>query len=196
MHLEFQPADAPDPDAQFSVPPEQITAELLELCDEFFRQASPIVHTELRHFLAEHGYHPSGLGWFIDALGFTTLNRTAPPDTRHQTRVEMSHVEEVAGGHGQRGEQRGAARGADIGVPRRQGPDNGAVGNRPKTQVRWRFLRFLADVPIRFVNCHHGKTDGLLRTRWGDISAYRTRAGAMGTNNERSCCWRHARPSR
>ena len=71
MHLEFQPADAPDPDAQFSVPPEQITAELLELCDEFFRQASPIVHTELRHFLAEHGYHPSGLGCLVDALGFT-----------------------------------------------------------------------------------------------------------------------------
>ena len=77
MHLEFQPGDEPGPDAQLDVPPQQITTELLELCDEFFRQASPIVHTELRHFLVEHGYQPSGLGWFIDALGFTTLNRTA-----------------------------------------------------------------------------------------------------------------------
>jgi hypothetical protein len=76
MHLEFQPADAPDPDAQVSVPPEQITTELLELCDEFFRQASPIVHTELRQFLTDHG-HRGGLGWFLDALGFTTLNYTA-----------------------------------------------------------------------------------------------------------------------
>jgi hypothetical protein len=36
----------------------------------------PIVHTELRQFLTEHGYHRSGLGWFLDALGFTTLTRT------------------------------------------------------------------------------------------------------------------------
>jgi hypothetical protein len=39
-----------------------------------FRQASPVVHTELRQFLTEH--HPGGLGWFLDTLGFTTLNRT------------------------------------------------------------------------------------------------------------------------
>jgi hypothetical protein len=79
MHLEFQPADAPDPadpDAQFGVPPEQITTELLELCEQFFRQASPTVRTELRQFLTEHG-HRGGLGWFLDALGFTTLNYTA-----------------------------------------------------------------------------------------------------------------------
>jgi hypothetical protein len=75
MHLESQPPDAPDPDAQVSVPPEQITTELLELCDEFFRQASPIVHTELRQFLTDHGHH-GGLGWFLDALRFTTLNYT------------------------------------------------------------------------------------------------------------------------
>jgi hypothetical protein len=30
----------------------------------------------LRQFLAEHG-HLGGLGWFLDALGFTTLSRTA-----------------------------------------------------------------------------------------------------------------------
>ena len=72
------PSDAPDPadpDVQFGVLPEQITTELLELCEEFLRQASPIVHTGLRQFLTEHGRH-GGLGWFLDALGFTTLNRT------------------------------------------------------------------------------------------------------------------------
>jgi len=54
MHLEFQPADAPDPaypDVQFGVAPEQIITELLELCEEFLRQASPLVHAELRQFL-------------------------------------------------------------------------------------------------------------------------------------------------
>jgi hypothetical protein len=44
-----------------SVPPEQITTELLELCEEFLRQARPIVHTELGQFLTEHGHH-GGLG--------------------------------------------------------------------------------------------------------------------------------------
>jgi hypothetical protein len=76
MHLEFLPGNEPDTDTQFSVPPEQITTELLELCDEFLRQASPIVRTELRQFLTEHGHH-GGLGWFLDALGFTCLIRTA-----------------------------------------------------------------------------------------------------------------------
>jgi hypothetical protein len=60
-----------------NVPAEQITAELLELCEEFLRQASPIVHTELRQFLTAHGYHLGGLGWFLDALGFTCLIHTA-----------------------------------------------------------------------------------------------------------------------
>jgi hypothetical protein len=72
------PGDEPGPDAQFSVPPEQITTELLELCTEFLRQASPIVHTELREFLTENGYHNGGLGWFIDALSFTTRNPRQP----------------------------------------------------------------------------------------------------------------------
>jgi hypothetical protein len=78
MHLEFQPADAPDPtdpDVEFGVAPEPITNELLELCEEFLRHASPIVHTELRQFLTEHG-HPGGVGWFLDVLGFSTLSRT------------------------------------------------------------------------------------------------------------------------
>ena len=82
MHLEFAPGDAPDPadpDVQFGVAPEQITTEMLELCSEFFRQASPIVHAELREFLTEHAHH-GGLGWFLDALGWTTLDRTALDD--------------------------------------------------------------------------------------------------------------------
>jgi hypothetical protein len=60
---------------QFSVAPEQITNELLEICDEFFRQGSPIVHTELRQFLTEHGHH-GGPEWFLDALSFTTIQRS------------------------------------------------------------------------------------------------------------------------
>lgn len=82
MHLEFQPAEAPDPtdpDVVFGVAPELITTELLELCEEFLRHASPIVHTELSQFLTEKGYRSGGLGWFLDVLGCTTLlNRTAP----------------------------------------------------------------------------------------------------------------------
>ena len=76
MHLNFMPGDAPDPDAQIGVAPEQITTELLELCEEFLRQASPSIHTELRQFLTAHGHH-GDLGWFLNALGFTTPNRTA-----------------------------------------------------------------------------------------------------------------------
>ncbi len=53
---------------------------LLELCEQFLRQASPIVCSRLRQFLTEHGYHPATLGWFLDALGFTTLNRAALDD--------------------------------------------------------------------------------------------------------------------
>lgn len=90
VHLEFMPNDAPDPDAQVSIPPEQITTELLKLCEEFLREAGPIVHTELRQFLTERGHH-GGLGWFLDALSFTTFNRTpaagpALPKTRRPGR--------------------------------------------------------------------------------------------------------------
>jgi hypothetical protein len=87
-HLEFLPTDAPDPDAQIGVPAEQITTELLELCEEFLRQASPTVHTELRQFLTEHGHH-GGLGWFLDALGFTVLN-CAFPDNNPGSRATVS----------------------------------------------------------------------------------------------------------
>lgn len=77
MHYEFQPADAPDPtdpDVQYGVAPQQISMELLALCEEFFRHASSIVHAELDQFLTEHDQHGSP-GWFLDALGFTTHNR-------------------------------------------------------------------------------------------------------------------------
>lgn len=79
MHLEFQPGDAPDPndpDVRFGVAPERITTEMLALCREFLRQASPLVHAELSQFLSDHG-HRGGLGWFLDVLGFTTVDRTA-----------------------------------------------------------------------------------------------------------------------
>jgi hypothetical protein len=81
VHLEFHPADAPDPDdpdVQLNVAPERITMELLALCEEFIRQASPIVHGEMRQFLTQHG-HPGGLGWFLDALGSSSLDRTTLP---------------------------------------------------------------------------------------------------------------------
>lgn len=55
-------------------------AELLELCDEFFRQASPTVHDELRQFLTARGHHPhTGWGWFIDTLGFATRDQPVSP---------------------------------------------------------------------------------------------------------------------
>lgn len=79
MHDEFQPTDAidhADPDVHYGIAPEQITSELLQLCEEFFRHASPNVHGELHQFLTDHGC-PGDLGWFLDVLGFTALDRTA-----------------------------------------------------------------------------------------------------------------------
>jgi hypothetical protein len=70
----------PTPTPSSASPPEQITTELLELCEEFLRQASSIVHTELRQFVTQHGHH-GGLGWFLDALSFTTLNHTLTTPT-------------------------------------------------------------------------------------------------------------------
>jgi hypothetical protein len=92
VHYEFQPADAPDPadpDVEYGIPPEQITTELLELCEQFLRQASPLVHTELDEFLTtKHGHH-GGLGWFLDALGFTT-STTPPRETTPEWRETAS----------------------------------------------------------------------------------------------------------
>jgi hypothetical protein len=59
------------------VPPQVAIAELLNMCETFFRTASPAVHNELRTFLTARGVHPAtALGWFIDGLGFATLHRT------------------------------------------------------------------------------------------------------------------------
>ena len=48
---------------------------LLELADEFFRQASPQTRAELALFLTtQHGWDPAtGLHVYLDSLGFTTL---------------------------------------------------------------------------------------------------------------------------
>jgi len=52
--------------------------ELLTVCEQFLRTASPTVHNELRTFLTAQGYHPvAGLPAFLDALIFTV---TQPPD--------------------------------------------------------------------------------------------------------------------
>lgn len=56
-------------------PTETIQAELLHLCEEFFRTASSTVHTELRQFLNTKGYNPhTSQGWFLDSLAFTAGN--------------------------------------------------------------------------------------------------------------------------
>lgn len=54
-------------------------AGLLELTDEFFRQASPQVRVELAVFLTtQHGWSPeSGLHAYLDSLGFTALGLRA-----------------------------------------------------------------------------------------------------------------------
>jgi len=50
-------------------------AGLLELTDEFFRQASPQVRAELALFLTtQHGWNPrTGLHAYLDSLSFTAL---------------------------------------------------------------------------------------------------------------------------
>jgi hypothetical protein len=46
--------------------------ELLELCDEFLRTASPIVRAELKDFLDQQP-SPPPMSWLIDMLGFNAL---------------------------------------------------------------------------------------------------------------------------
>ncbi len=70
MHLEFEPddepGDEPGDDAVFGVPPGQITAELLEICEKFLRQASPGFRQELwphcRHRIGTHRIRRSQRG--------------------------------------------------------------------------------------------------------------------------------------
>jgi hypothetical protein len=50
---------------------EELIAELLGLCDDFFRAAGPVVPEELRAFLISRGVgRRARPGWFIDVLGF------------------------------------------------------------------------------------------------------------------------------
>jgi hypothetical protein len=46
------------PDAVFTTSSEETAAELLNLCDQFLRSASPQARAELRQFLTEHGHRP------------------------------------------------------------------------------------------------------------------------------------------
>lgn len=52
------------------------------------RATSPIAHTELGEFLTKHGHH-GGLGWFLEALGFTTMD---PRLQHNQNRSRIAQV--------------------------------------------------------------------------------------------------------
>lgn len=56
-------------------------AGLVELTDEFFRQAGPQVHAELALFLAaQRGWNPrTGLHAYLDSLSFTALGLRSQP---------------------------------------------------------------------------------------------------------------------
>jgi hypothetical protein len=65
-------------------------AELLGMCEEFLRTAGPLVHAELRDYLA-HQAPPADPCWFIDMLGFSSVDlgyrlpaSTAPPSESWQ----------------------------------------------------------------------------------------------------------------
>lgn len=77
MHLEPEPSHAPNDETRLAASTDEHTAaELLKLCDEFFRcHASPQVHAELSTFLTARGHHPTtSPDWFIDAVGFAALS--------------------------------------------------------------------------------------------------------------------------
>ncbi len=61
-------ASEPEAGAVVDVPREAVIADVLQLCDGFFRTAAgPAVHAELRASLVSRGLHPAtALGWFID----------------------------------------------------------------------------------------------------------------------------------
>ena len=48
-------------------------AELLAMCEEFLRTAGPLVHAELRAYLA-HQAPPADPSWFPDMLGFSSVH--------------------------------------------------------------------------------------------------------------------------
>jgi hypothetical protein len=52
--------------------------DLLTVCEQFLRTASPTVHAELTQFLIARGYHPiAGPPAFLDALMFTVTRPTS-----------------------------------------------------------------------------------------------------------------------
>jgi hypothetical protein len=77
-------------------------AELLGMCEEFLRTAGPLVHAELRAYLA-HQAPPADPSWFIDMLGFNSvhLGHLLPASTvspseawQHQTEHGDDHAEQ------------------------------------------------------------------------------------------------------
>jgi hypothetical protein len=77
----YEPVELPPNDADFGPSHDQITAELLALTSDFFRQASPTVHTELRKFLTNRGHHPvASLSAFLDALQLNTGPHHSPDE--------------------------------------------------------------------------------------------------------------------
>jgi hypothetical protein len=77
----FQPSTADEPpDDALADPADTRQAHLIELltvCAQFLRTASPTVHKELRQFLTSQGNDPiAGLPAFLDALLFTVTRPT------------------------------------------------------------------------------------------------------------------------
>lgn len=74
--LRHDPDQEPPEDAfEDRIDEREHLARLLELTDEFFRQASPQVRAELALFLTtQHDWHPrSGLHAYLDSLSFTAV---------------------------------------------------------------------------------------------------------------------------
>jgi hypothetical protein len=67
----YEPTEPPPEDTDFGPSHDEITAELLTLTHNFFRQASPATREELRQFLTGQGHHPiTGLEAFLDTMQF------------------------------------------------------------------------------------------------------------------------------
>lgn len=76
--MTFSLTITPGPQAAvtFTGPQAASPSELLELCEEFLRSASPAVHAELRAFLTAQPHRPDP-GLLIDLPGFSTLSLQA-----------------------------------------------------------------------------------------------------------------------
>ena len=78
------PSTTPAPTVAITPHTAASLAELLGMCEEFLRTAGPLVHAELRDYLARQT--PTDPSWFIDMLGFSSVHlghllpaSTAPP---------------------------------------------------------------------------------------------------------------------